>query len=368
VNPAQSHAIVVGIEKYDIGNTWDLDGPAVDAARFIRWLRSRGVPAPNIRLFAAPLERNKGELASLDVPAWPADSKTVIDALGHFAGRTGELIFLFWGGHGVSGEDSRRLFYSDVSQNLLRSSQFPALLRFFRSLGGFSRQVFFVDTCANYVELMQSQVALADVAFPSGLPDGGVSQYVLFGAGAGEFAANDSALRTGAFSSCLLEGLEVSPTTEWPPPLPAVQSQLEASMLRLRAEGRADQTPVTYNYRDWAGNEGTFRDVTAVGRPAAAGAIKLADRDLLLEALLKCKVMLSASRRDSILDDLGADIANSVERDPANRFDALAILKTAGRFKGGLGELIRVVRWHEGNSLAAAELVELARRLHIAGG
>jgi hypothetical protein len=156
VNPAHAHAIVVGIEKYDIGETWDLNGPAVDAARFIRWLRGRGVPANNIRLFAAPLERNKGELASLDVQARPADSKTVIDALGDFAGRSGELLFLFWGGHGVSGEDSRRLFYSDVAPNLLRSSQFPAVLRFFRSLGGFSRQVFFVDTCANYFELMQS--------------------------------------------------------------------------------------------------------------------------------------------------------------------------------------------------------------------
>ena len=30
MNPANAHAIVVGIEKYDIGDSWDLNGPAVE--------------------------------------------------------------------------------------------------------------------------------------------------------------------------------------------------------------------------------------------------------------------------------------------------------------------------------------------------
>ena len=382
MNPAHSHAIVVGIEKYDIGDSWDLNGPAVDAARFIRWLRSRGVPAANIRLFAAPLERNKGELASLDVQARPADSKTVIDALGDFAGRSGELLFLFWGGHGVSGEDSRRLFYSDVAPNLLRNSQFPAVLRFFRSLSGFSRQVFFVDTCANYFELMQSPVALADVELPSGLPAGSVSQYVLFGAGAGEYAANDSVLRTGAFSSCLLEGLEVSPTTEWPPSLPDVQSQLEASMLRLRAEGRAEQTPVTYNYRDWAGHEGTLRDVAAVVPPAAAGVLSPAHRDLLPRfeltstqtdeltgALLDCQPMQSAAGRQVILGDLRVDFADVVDGIPhaADNRTHTRNIATGFSRSGEWTSLIKRVLFHERNTLAGKRLsllgLELDQRL-----
>jgi hypothetical protein len=73
MNPAQSHAVVVGIEKYDIGDAWNLNGPALDAVRFVRWLRTRGVPAENIDLFASPLAENKTEVDALDVRCHPAD-------------------------------------------------------------------------------------------------------------------------------------------------------------------------------------------------------------------------------------------------------------------------------------------------------
>ena len=45
VSPQRTCALVVGIERYDADRTWDLDGPANDAARFTSWLLSRGVPA-----------------------------------------------------------------------------------------------------------------------------------------------------------------------------------------------------------------------------------------------------------------------------------------------------------------------------------
>jgi len=81
IEPANTHAIVVGIEEYDIGPDWNLDGPALDAARFIRYLRDQHIPPGNITLFTKPLAKNRGEIAALDVPARAADSKTFVDTL-----------------------------------------------------------------------------------------------------------------------------------------------------------------------------------------------------------------------------------------------------------------------------------------------
>ena len=58
-SPEHTHAVVVGIEKYETGKDWDLNGPAVDASRFVVWLRNSGVPAVNIHLFIEPLADNK---------------------------------------------------------------------------------------------------------------------------------------------------------------------------------------------------------------------------------------------------------------------------------------------------------------------
>lgn len=386
VRPSETHAFVVGIEKYGAGHGWNLNGPAVDAARFVRWLRARGVPPGNIGLFAEPLDENREGLRSLDVAVRPADSRTVLDALGaEFWGRQGDLLFVLWGGHGVIGGDQRRLFFSDVAGNLLRSCNLPELLRSCRSMQGFSRQVFFVDACANYFELTQSPVGLADMPLPEGPLNTAASQFVLFSASAGERAANLSAQRTGAFSSCLLDELEQSSASAWPPDLAAVRAGVETGLLQLRASGRANQTPVSYSYTDWGGNEGTFRDV--VPRGAAAGprlphapppapvppsappvGLEVADRNLLVASLLECDVMRSLARRDVIVADLGPDIANTIPRDPSSKFDVVAIVKTAARFRGGLGELIHIVRGYEGESDAAVALVELANRLGITGG
>lgn len=38
--PENTYALVVGIEKYDAGPDWDLDGPTRDASRFCAWLLS----------------------------------------------------------------------------------------------------------------------------------------------------------------------------------------------------------------------------------------------------------------------------------------------------------------------------------------
>ena len=58
-SPEQTHAVVVGIERYEAGDNWDLDGAASSALRIIRWLRERHVPVGNITTLLSPLDKNR---------------------------------------------------------------------------------------------------------------------------------------------------------------------------------------------------------------------------------------------------------------------------------------------------------------------
>jgi hypothetical protein len=368
MNPSDTHAVVVGIEKYDVAPSWDLNGPAVDAARFVHWLRLKGVPKQNIVLFSAPLEENKSYLEALDLENRPTNHKTIMEVItGDIAKRNGDLLLLFWGGHGVIGDGARRLFFSDVAENYLLNLDMESLLKFLRStsVGSFPQQVCIVDACANYFELMQSPTALADVPVTYGKPRLNISQIVLYGAGAGERAKNINAIRSGLFSSILLDELEKRTEEGWPPDLASLQKQVEERMLTMRLEGRAKQTPAHYYYRDWGHCEGTFQDLGAEVSAEQDRQLTLEERDRLVDALLKCATLTAGNRRNQTIADLRPSIANDIERDAATRFDVIAIVKTCARFRGGLSEFIHIVETYEGNSKAAANIRQIANLLKL---
>ncbi len=301
MNPSETYAIVVGIEKYGINEKWNLNGPAIDAAKFVGWLRKRGVPAEHIEFFADPLEENRNaeELISLDVPHKPASSQGIIDLLtSNFMERRGDMLFLFWGGHGVMEEGRHHLFFANVKERFLATLKVEALLGLLRStfVSNFSRQVVFIDACANYFELQQSSESLAPLPLPSGLPRAAISQFVLFAAGPGERAKNLGALRAGLFSSILLDELKKSSLLVWPPDLPKVQKSVEQQFVALRAEGKASQTPISFYYRDWAGKEDT--KYSSNQPDLGPGEEDLAD------ALKDCAIMQTANSRQTILGEL----------------------------------------------------------------
>jgi hypothetical protein len=299
--PLKTHVIVMGIERYDIGDAWNLNGPAVDAAEFIRWLRGRGVPPENIAFFASPLAENREELKSLDVQYQSPDSKTIMDAMSReFEKRRGELLLVMWGGHGVISEGSRRLFFSDVSENRLLSLDVDGYLNYLRStfMPGFAKQAVFLDACANYFELQQSPVALAPVPIVAGVPRNGVSQFVLFGAGEGERAKNQGALRKGLFSSILLDELRKAPLPDWPPDLLLIESRIDKRFAELRANGKASQTPVRFYYRDWNGRE----EIRYASMQPDLGP---AEKELS-QALMACQVMQTPRSRQLLLGELRA--------------------------------------------------------------
>ena len=133
-DPGKTYALVVGIERYAAGDSWNLDGPAHDARRFVQWLRDHDVPAENISLFLSPLEANQalrdGEPAARDATRQEIER----ELFGPLAQKSGDLLYLFWGGHGVmTPESERRLYYADATTQNKLNLDFNSLLTSMRS-------------------------------------------------------------------------------------------------------------------------------------------------------------------------------------------------------------------------------------------
>jgi len=199
-DPARTFAVVVGIEKYGIPGV-DLDGPVRDACRFVRWLRRREMPVPvsNIHLYASPLGTNAAELDGLDVSWKPAGRESIHKCFTEtLPGKAGDLLLLFWGGHGLLTAGERRLIYADATEVDTLNLDLDSLLNSLHCdlFAGLPRQVAIIDACANHVEHLR-----APEVFPCERYESGCEQFVLYGARPGEVAKNDGILKRGVTES-----------------------------------------------------------------------------------------------------------------------------------------------------------------------
>jgi hypothetical protein len=266
-DPKKTTTIVVGVENYDAGQSWNLNGPAHDACQFASWLYDRQVPPENITLFISPLAENR-ELALPNGLSFQAATEQNVTGWieKELAQSTPDLLCFYWGGHGVittAGE--RRLFYADATVANKKNLDLNALLAFLRTnhfhARALSRQIVLVDTCANYVENMGTAKELPHRSFPNGKPLENREQYVLMAAKPGELAKNLGAEKTGLFTKELMLQLTIQSKNEWPPNMEMVSMQLNQRFEALREAGESEQTPTYYYYRDWHSNEGTLGEV-----------------------------------------------------------------------------------------------------------
>src|SRR5208282_5673678 len=259
ITPAETFAIVGGVESHAAGPAWDLDGPAVDAARFARWLHGRGVPVANIVLLVSPLEKNRDLAWPGGCSPEPAAREKLIPLL-HNTLRTRHerLLIFFWGGHGiVHGGETRRLFFTEAEKHnranldlngmlgLLRGNQWPP--------EAWPKQIIMADACANLAEREGWTEKLPGETYSAGEPLTSREQFVLLAARPGEYAANLK--QTGLFSRELLTDLEQRPAGEWPPDMEVITKKLVARFESLREQGFARQTPTYFWSRDWRTNE-----------------------------------------------------------------------------------------------------------------
>ncbi|MFF2101167.1 hypothetical protein [Streptomyces sp. NPDC058202] len=278
--PANTLALVVGVEEYAAGSGWSLDGPALDACRFASWLTGRGVPADQMTLLVSPLPKNAAAVAAAAdaVPVSPADSATVRAALTDLRQRTSGLLVVYWGGHGVIEDEERRLFYADATSYNLINLNLTVLLRSLRSstYSRHPRQLVLVDACA--LPTRRAEDRLPDERFAEGRPDPWRDQWVLTAASPGEAAANDDARGTGLFSDVLGEELARLPR-RWPPDAETLRDAVRDRFEDLRAAGRTQQMPSHLWFRSRGAEH---LDLVLGAAPGTAG--RASDSELLTHA------------------------------------------------------------------------------------
>ena len=173
---ADTIAVVVGIEDYEAGKEWRLDGPALDACRFARWLTSRGVPADRITLLVSPLPENADAVEDQSQGyrvRTTADHATVRDVFTRYLpSQTSSLLILYWGGHGVIEEEERRLICADATTMDKRNLNLSSLLKSMRSstFAGHPQQLSLVDACLNLVTELGWEGRMPSEDVPEGRP------------------------------------------------------------------------------------------------------------------------------------------------------------------------------------------------------
>jgi formylglycine-generating enzyme required for sulfatase activity len=198
------HALIVGVSKYSEG---ELEGPVPDSLLFAKWLRDNQVDPNNIHLFLSPTEKGeracREEAKRLGLTYRPAEKAHVDKCLDNLP--SGDLLFLFWSGHGLANNaDERFLLFSDFTDsarhNHLNVNNTLAFLRGKR----FPKQIGFIDACAKSVS--------GGLGSSKRHVTGGTSkQAYLFATSPGQVAADLTSRRTSSFSQWLLEILKKGP-------------------------------------------------------------------------------------------------------------------------------------------------------------
>lgn len=345
VTPAGTRAVVVGVEEYAAGGSWRLDGPALDACRFVEWLIGRGVPAGNISLLISPLPENEDAVARHGFDVRPADYPTVRATLVDSLRDSGsEFLVLYWGGHGVvDGGDTRRLFCADATTADKRNLDLTALLRSLRSsfYPRHPRQAILIDACQNLVEQLHLAHTLPAEAFPVGAPRPSHEQRVLLAASPGETAVNVDGRKTGLFSEVLRAELATAPAGTWPPNLDALRDRIDLRFTQLRAISKTRQVPSYLWYR---GAQGGAEVVFSAVPSVAPRSVSLAALGELTDALLSIDEFAHEPSRWQIIRLMPREIASAVSSVGPQRLQVIDLLKSCDRFAFGPSALVDAIR------------------------
>lgn len=257
--PAHTHALLVGVEKYAAG--WkELLGPVPDVLEVYKWLRSREVPAGQIKILASPAGQNAALLKEAGLSYSPATSSEVRAAFNEVATKAGDLLFIFWAGHGVipaqQHEQQRCLFLADATDQDKQNVDFNKLKE---SLGStyfkIRRQIIIVDACANYARLpFTTEGQAPNLGDPLS-----TEQFIFFAARPGETAKEKNEEKRGVFTQELFKQMRLQPDSSWPPDMGSLAARVQAGFKALRVSGQLAQTPIYQLCRDWEGNEKEFK-------------------------------------------------------------------------------------------------------------
>ncbi|MDX2030142.1 MAG: caspase family protein [Blastocatellia bacterium] len=262
ISAEKTVAVVIGIEQYGLGERWDLDGVAQDALDFAEWLLDRGVK--QLQLYLAPLEKNRAicdEFSARHKITWiQATHDNVMHGLGHDmndkARFAGDLLFLFWSGHGLAGSDRvRHLYFANAVEDHRLAVDFNSVMEMLRDANRslFKYQIGIVDACANYQGEKDKKLSPASTSVSGEGASAAVNQFVLFGSSVSERAEHDKERRTSVFSSELMWRLKQHQHTKerpWPN-FTRLRDELKARFDQLKRDNRMQftQTPASFRWQ-----------------------------------------------------------------------------------------------------------------------
>ncbi|MCZ4510124.1 caspase family protein [Streptomyces sp. ActVer] len=350
-DPARVHALIVGIEKYDAGDAWDLPGPARDALAFRRLLSDAGVPEAQLHLHLAPLPP-----FAPDTPYRPADHATVRRALvRELPAAQGDVLWVWWGGHGVLDRaEHLRLLCSDATVgDKVALDLDSALARYAGdAVPGLREQLWLVDACETFEEALAFRVPLPADALPVGQRNLAHRQSTLRAAGRGRAAANDPVRATGLFSEVLLDLLAARGSVL--PGLPDPEELFSAVRVRmeaLREAGRTLQHPeirLQSPQRTETLPPAEGRMLSALGRA--------------VEALMAYPWTADPVERQAVVTALDPRVHGTIPRHPKARTDVTSILTALGRRRPeDLWELFDAVVSLDDDPERRAELADALR-------
>jgi Caspase domain/Effector-associated domain 2 len=359
-DPGRTYAVLVGVEKYDGDTITNLSGPVRDVLDFYEWLRGKGVPAGQITTLASPMDENAASLSQSGAKFSPARSMEVQKAFTALQGKSGDLLFVFWAGHGIIHEKQHSLICADATNTDKWNFDFDKLRESLNttSFKGFPQQIIIIDACALRVNLPFTTPG-TPLSYGKPLSH---DQFVFLAARDGEAAVNLPEKR-GLFSREFFKQVSLQPDSTWPPDMLSLATRVQSAFLSLRALGQPAQTPVYEWSRDWDGN---INRLPAVSPPRSEGQPRIRGWKLdfqpltkLTNALMACSKMSDSLGRQDVLGRMRSNIAGAVSRRSDTKSDVMNILETASKYPGGLEELLFVIRSFEGDSAVWTEVEEV---------
>ncbi|MEV5862139.1 hypothetical protein AB0L83_20780 [Streptomyces sp. NPDC052071] len=258
--PERVHALVVGVETYQVSPQWDLPGAGRDAVRFADWLTgTAGVPPDNVRLLLSPPARAAEGLSELSYAIRDATRENVCTVMfDELPACEGDLLWIYWAGHGYIDTGDRLLLpCQNATANLTRHFNLGSALHWWRSdaikRGKFPFQVAITDACRI------DAAAQPGLNFGTGDSYGGKKsdpdrrQFVLYASRRGEVAGNIAERGAGQFTDKLLQRLAGVGLAEAVWNLDGIARQVVADFAEEREAGLAWQHPEFTHERGWDG-------------------------------------------------------------------------------------------------------------------
>ncbi|MET9734600.1 hypothetical protein ABZZ79_29365 [Streptomyces sp. NPDC006458] len=315
VNPARVHALIVGIESYEAGPSWDLPGPAQQALRFYDTLRRAGVPEGQLRLHLASLNPVPPDIAHS-----PADAATIRRVLVNDLSKAeGDVLWVWWAGHGIIDRQERlRLLCADATATDMRCVDLESMRARFAgdTVRELSEQLWIVTAGASRESDQRLSEPLPPDTMSAGPPVPSRRQAVIRAAAPGPGGER--------FSDLLLDLL-----AERAAVLPAVPDPGE-----LFADARSRWMPI-----GTGGNPSpdgsmltiTGPDPTSSSPEPGVRVPPVADLARAADALLAYPLATDRRTRQDLVDLMSPRISASLPRSPVGRVDVLGILRTVTR-------------------------------------